>query len=133
MTSIGQVRPTECPVAPLVRDRQALPEITAHDRRSSLLHHHVRVITLHKSIGQTIGHLAHQILDDHVQNLVLDKNEVGEEAAPTVLCRRQNTSRDTMYQVECTMHSTCRVKLQEIGQAEGGTSMTCVVKPPPER
>ena len=58
MKSTGQVRPTECPVTPLVRGRQAAPEITAHeplDVPHPLLHHHVRVNTLHKSIGQNIG------------------------------------------------------------------------------
>ena len=83
MKSIGQVRPTECPVTSLVRSRQAAPEITAHDPLDAqvphlFLHHHVRVNTLHKSIGQNIGRLAHQIVADHVPNLVLEREEVGD-------------------------------------------------------
>ena len=81
--SIGQVGPTERPVTPLVRGRQAGPEITVHDPLDvqvphPLLHHHIRVNTLHKSIAQNIGRPAYQILADHVQNLVLESDEVGD-------------------------------------------------------
>ena len=80
---MGRFDPLNVLVTPLVRGRQAAPEITAHDPLDvqvphPLLHHHVRVNTLHKSIGQNIGRLAHQILADHVQNLVLERDEAGD-------------------------------------------------------
>ena len=70
-------------VTPLVRGRQAAPETTEHDPLDvqvphPLLHHHVPVNNLHKSTGQNIGHLAHQMLADDVQNLVLERDEVGD-------------------------------------------------------
>ena len=46
----------------------------SHEAARPLLHHHDRVNTLHKSIGQNTGRLAHLILADHVQNLVLERD-----------------------------------------------------------
>ena len=83
MKSTGQLRLTECPVTPLVRGGQAAAEITSHDPLNIQVphpfrHHHVRVNTLHESLGQNVGRLAHQILADHVQNLVLERDEVAD-------------------------------------------------------
>ena len=102
MKSTGQVRPTDCPVTPLVRGHQAAPEITAHDPLEiqvphPFLHHHVGVNTLHKGIGQNIGRLAHQILAGHVQNLVLERDEVGDGWHPPWALLKTNTNRDTTY------------------------------------
>ena len=101
-----------------------------------LLHHRVRVNTLQKGIGQNIGRLAHQILSDHVQNLVLVRDEVEDgkvKARDSKALLKTTPNRDTTYKWSARCTRLAPVKLQETSQGKGGTSMTCVVQPPPER
>ena len=81
------------------------------------------------------------MLADHVQNLILERDEVGDgkvkgRDSVVFMSRaglKTNTSGDTTYKQSARCTRRASIKLQEIGQAEGGTSMTCVVVPSLER
>ena len=98
--------------------RQAAPEITAHDPLDAqvphpLLHHHVRVNTLHKSIAQIFGRLAHQILADRVQNRVLERDEVRDGRHPPWAKLKTNTKRDTTYKWSASSRCTRLAPVKE--------------------